>query len=288
MVATVMLVNPRPKRKSAAAPRRKRKMSALQRQYFGGKRSRSRSPRAKPSAGSHIMSVQQNPQRRRRRRASRTTVRYRRNPSSGGSMSLLSTLGPAAIGAGGAIAVSYIATNYLTSVIPQSMTTGIGGAFAMGGLGVLAGWAAGKAFGRKTGNSIAAGAVTIAIYNAISPMLSGASASGGQGLLAGAGGSSYGSSYGGSSYAGSGTLAGLGKARKRRMGRFVGGMGGLGAGLPPNQAGPLQMQRARMMRQRRMAGLGYIGVARNAGVGPLGGPRMTPAMRQLGRFIPRG
>lgn len=297
MVATVMLVNPRPRRKAAAAPKRKRKMSALQRQYFGGKRSRT--PRAKPSAGSHIMSVQQNPKRRRRHAAKRTTVRYRRNPSrSGGSMSLLSTLGPAAIGAGGAIAVGYIAQNYLSSIIPANMTTGISGAVVMGGLGLLAGWGAGKAFGRKTGNAVAAGAVTIAIYNAISPTMGvgGGASSGGflSSLFGGTGAGSYAGNYN------SGALAGLAR-RNRRMGRYVQGAGmngmlppGLNGNTPRNLngvAGP--QQRQRMMRQRKMAGLGYMGPGRVMGAGPVGQPgggqarRVTPAMRQLGRYLPR-
>ncbi len=244
------------------------------------------------------MSVQQNPKRRRRRAAKRTTVRYRRNPRNGGNMSLMSTLGPAAIGAGGAIAVNYIATNYLSSVIPSSMTSGISGAFVMGGLGLAAGWAAGKAFGRKTGNSIAAGAVTIAIYNAIAPSLGGSSSGSGGGLASLFGGSSgsYGGSYGGS-YAGTGQLAGLGR-RNRRMGRYVKGVAGLAGNLPGNLngntprnlnglAGP-QMRRAQMMRARQMGGLGYMGPGRGVGTGPMAQNRMTPAMRQLGRYLPRG
>ena len=151
----LMLINPRKRR-------RKRKMSALQRRYFGKRRTR----RSRSVAKRSFAGVAMNPRKRRRRRTALSSVRrYRRNPikfSPGQFMQ--QTLMPSAIGAGGALGLD-ILMGFLP--LPAAMKTGpmrpvikLVGAV---GIGMLAGMLT----NRKTAEQITAGAVTVVLYDTL-------------------------------------------------------------------------------------------------------------------------
>lgn len=274
MVAEVMLINPR-KRAARAKPRRK--MSALQRQYFGKRRRAA--PAARSAGATRVTVAQANPRRRRRRALKKpTTLRYRRNPI-GGSTSVTSAVVPGLIGAGGAFAVNYVYSNYLSSSMPASMTSGITGSLVQVGLSLGMGLLAGMAFGKRTGIQVATGAVAVSLYALINQTATGAATNAG-------------------GYSG---LNGLGKRnriRRARMGRYAGAqMAGMGGNLPPGLnrvRGPMgRYAGAQMagnlprnlnglagpgMRQQRR-GMGYTGPARIAG------PMMPKS--GMARYIPR-
>lgn len=156
----LMLINPRKRRK-------RRKMTAKQRQYFGKrrKRTRARSRSVAPFSG-----VSMNPKRRRRRSRSRGRTfsaarRYKRNPIKFSPMQFVqSTLMPSAIGAGGALGLDLL-MGFLP--LPAAMKTGpmrpvikLAGAV---GIGMLAGMLT----NRRTAEQITAGAVTVVLYDTL-------------------------------------------------------------------------------------------------------------------------
>lgn len=212
-------------------------------------------------------------------------MRVRRNPrsrSTAGVGKITSALMPAAIGAGGALALGMLWTKFSAS-IPATFQTGAMGSVAQiaaaMGLGVLAG----KVAGRQVGMQVAAGAITVTMFNLFSSYASGS------GLLAAGGAGSYGGyngaytaagGYGGYATGVAGLGAGPRMRRRGRMGRYVGMNGvaryvgmngmppflnGMGRGQAPRNlngmgAGPMMMRRGR----RGMHGLGYTGPARIA------------------------
>jgi hypothetical protein len=251
MASELLLINPRTrKRVTRVRKNPRRKMSALQRKYFG-KRTRTRR-----RAATRVV-ARTNPRRRRRvtyRRNPMRTRRYHRNPveRAGG---IGNAFMPALVGAGGAWTLNFLWSNYASGVLPAGTATGLPGAIVQIGAGLGLGWVAGKAFGQRTGTEVAAGALTVIMYNIITNTLSGSGT-----LLAGgtAGTANYG-------------LAGMGR---RRMGRYLlNGMApaGLNARLPGNIAANVPRN------LNGLRGLGYMGVARNAG-----GP-----MRGMGRYLNR-
>jgi hypothetical protein len=150
-----MLINPRKRRK-------RRKMTAKQRQYFGKRRKRS--SRSRPAAGFSGMVA--NPKRRRSRRRTLSAVRkHRRNPIKFSPMQFVqSTLMPSAIGAGGALGLDLL-MGFLP--LPVAMKTGpmrpvikLVGAI---GIGMLAGMVT----NRRTAEQITAGAVTVIVYDTL-------------------------------------------------------------------------------------------------------------------------
>jgi hypothetical protein len=173
MPAEIMIVNPIGKKKGTKMARRARKMSPLQRLYFGKKRSRSSSSRRRRRSRPHVTYARRNPPTRsvslasapRRRRSARTLIRYaRRRASSPGVTGFIGNdLLPAAIGAGGALAMDMI-WPHLT-FLPESLQTGpllpvtrIGAALAIGfGIGMVG--------GTRMGRAATVGALTVTAYD---------------------------------------------------------------------------------------------------------------------------
>lgn len=163
----LLLINPRRKRRVSRVSRNpRRKMSALQRQYFGGGRKRRKSRRRSVA----VMSRNPRPVRRRRAR----TARYRRNPTIGGYARrareaigghfIGKTLLPSAIGGAGALALDI---SLAVLPVPASMKTGalgvatrVAGAI---GIGMLS-----KMFlGARFGEQAMAGALVVTLYDAM-------------------------------------------------------------------------------------------------------------------------
>lgn len=177
MAAELLLVNPRRRRRGRKAkssarrkrrtrtvrmarnPRRRRarKMSALQRKFFGGGKRRRRSSRA--------VVLARNP---RRRRRSGFSV-FRRNPSplSNPVGYMEDALVPAAAGAVGGIAIDYLFSNIttLSGLSPLTQQVAKLGVAALLGVGV------GMATNKQTGALVAGGAMTITVYDIIGSYL---------------------------------------------------------------------------------------------------------------------
>lgn len=159
-MAELMLINPRKRRRKVTAKRRgkRRKMSALQRKYFG---KRKFNPRAV------TMAKKSSKRRRRYSVTAKKSRRYRRNPARGiGKFNIQSfsrnTLMPSAIGAAGALGLDVL-IGFLP--LPPALKTGpmrgvvrVVGAVA---LGIVAGMVVKK----ETATNIAAGAITVTLYD---------------------------------------------------------------------------------------------------------------------------
>jgi hypothetical protein len=171
-MSELLLVNPK-RRKS----RGKRRMSALQAQYFGPRAKRRRSKR-------RVTRLASNPKRRHKRRSAvvaapvhrrrrshsrRRVTRLRRNPMRGfGGFSvkrfLNDTLIPAGVGAAGALAVD-VALGYTAAYIPVSLQTGIMHTGVKLAAAVGIGMVAGASMGKKFGEEAMAGAITVTLYD---------------------------------------------------------------------------------------------------------------------------
>jgi len=167
-----MLLNPRRRR-------RVRKMSALQRKYFGKRRGKRR-------AKETVIVATGNP-RRRRHKAKRRTFRrnprrravarrsfrrnpirhrrhFRRNPTGLGGF-LSGSLIPAAIGAGGAIAVDLLVSN---APLPQTLRQGtVTPAVVRVAASLLIGFGVALVGGEGMGANAAAGGMIVTIYNLV-------------------------------------------------------------------------------------------------------------------------
>lgn len=167
-MAEMLLVNPRRKK------RKHRKMSALQRRYFG--------PRRNPSRRRRRIGVRRNPStnvvpfygaapKRRRRRAvhRRSSLRRRHARTFRGFAPrsfINDTLMPAGVGAIGALGVD-MALSYASPFLPAMLSSGIGLAAARIGGAVAVGYAASMAMGRRFGEQVTAGAITVTLYDLI-------------------------------------------------------------------------------------------------------------------------
>jgi hypothetical protein len=257
MPGTLMLLNPSYQggRKMA---RRRRKMTAKQLKYFGPRRKRrAASSRRSTSSARKVVIVSSNPRRKRRhhrrrstglfglnprraRRVSRrrfkrnptsmTTRRFRRNP-----INVQGAIMPAAIGAGGAIAVDYLYSVLLPNA--PTLQGPVMTPLVRMGLAFLVGWGVEAVAGAKAGADAAAGGLVVAMYGLANNTL-GAALMGGP---APAG------------VAGLGRYMGAGPRRFRRA--------RLGAG-------PYSQTKFRMMRNGAAGGgsrLGYMGPAPTLG-----------------------
>lgn len=158
-MSELLLINPRAKRRTMR--RNPRRMSALQRQYFGGGRKRRvRRMRRNPIAN---LAPAAAPRRRGRVRSYLASRRARRS-SGGGGLSfngiVSDMLLPAAIGAGGALALDLAWGNL---PIPDSLKTGNMAPIARIGGAVLIGVVAGMVGGKRFGAYAAVGAMTVTI-----------------------------------------------------------------------------------------------------------------------------
>jgi hypothetical protein len=156
--------NPRGKRRHG-----KRRMSALQRKYFGKRRHKRRAT---------VAAINPRPRSRRSTRRRHRIHHYRRNPRrglGGGNMSLGKMIMPALIGAAGV----YVSDAYIlpmiqqTGIVPASMSSGYAGILLSGATVVGVGMLARKFAGRSTGNAIMMGGLLVASYNLISTALFG-------------------------------------------------------------------------------------------------------------------
>lgn len=169
-MAELMLVNPRRKKRRSGG-RRRRKMSALQRQYFGGGRKRRRSRRRRVAA---LASAPVATRRSRRRRLGgvRRSRRRGRSMGLGGGGRAFSLQGvmrdivPASIGAAGALGVD-IAMGYVRPMLPAGLSGPLIDPLIKIGGAIGVGFVAGKVMGRRFGEQVTAGALTVAMYGII-------------------------------------------------------------------------------------------------------------------------
>jgi hypothetical protein len=179
MAAELLLINPRSRRKRST---KRRTMSALQRKYFGKRRSRVTRVRRNPRRRSRARAVA-TPIRRRRRthRRSVRVTRARRNPRRvrnyarraysgargimGGAMGFAKEkLLPGAIGGAGALAVD-LAWPYASPYLPSVLTTGAFVPATRIGLAVAIGYAGRMIGGRKFGDEVMNGAIIVTLYD---------------------------------------------------------------------------------------------------------------------------
>ena len=177
MAGQLLLVNPRRRRRKTSGKRRRnpRRMSALQRKYFGPKRrrnpSRKRSRSRTSSRRRRRNPVAMNPVRRHRRRnnPARSHRRRRRNPILGGGF-----IGSVAMGAVqgtlGAL-VSDMAWNLIP--LPATIKSGAIGTLAKAAGTIALGMGASKLVGRKIAQEATQGALTVQLYSYLKPMLAG-------------------------------------------------------------------------------------------------------------------
>lgn len=169
----MLLVGSNPRRKRRKGRRKgKRRMSALQRRYFGKRRSapvvrRRRRSRRRVAA----LAAPRVHRRRSHRRSRRMRVsRVRRNPIRLGGFNfgsfMRNNLMPAGIGAIGAIGVD-IALAYATPMLPAVLQSGLPRTAVKIAGAVVVGMAAGKVMGRKFGEDVTAGAITVTLYDLI-------------------------------------------------------------------------------------------------------------------------
>lgn len=168
-MSELMLVNPR--RKARKATRRRagvrRRMTALQRKYFGPRRARKGTHRRRR----RVETLAVNPRRRHsRRRSHRRLTHLRRNPRRLGFGStrgfINSTLVPAGIGALGALGVDLL-VGYAGPKLPASLQSGMAlNAVKIAGA-VAVGYLAGMISGKKFGEEAMAGAITVTLYDIV-------------------------------------------------------------------------------------------------------------------------
>lgn len=162
-MAEVLLVgNPRKRRK-------RRKMSALQRKYFGKRKTRARRRRARKSTA--VAKI--NPVRRRRRRSSAVAVRRvrrKRNPSPRAMLGqIVPTVQAGAIGAGGGLANDLL-YGLVKARLPVAMQTGVG-RHAVKVLGAVLVGMLGNFVLKGKGAALANGAMTVVLHEALKEQL---------------------------------------------------------------------------------------------------------------------
>ena len=262
----MMVLNP--KGHAKMAKKRRRKMSALQLQYFGKGRKRraaSRGSAKRRRSGGRVVIVSANPRGRhlskRRRRSFRANPRsahrrrFRRNPIGLGGF-LNNTLIPAAVGAGGAMVVDYL-DNQFGGYLPASLQTPTMKPLTDVGLSLLVGWGVSAVGGAKLGGEAAAGGIIVALYNFFNTEVAAL------GYGAGAG---YGAT-------GTGMNRYLGFIRRRNLGVNPVGVAPLNVASGHYMGGgPYTQTKWRVMRNGGASGrtLGYINPARTMGRNGMG------------------
>jgi hypothetical protein len=174
-MAEMLLVNPRRKR------RRARKMTALQRRYFGKGHGRITRARRNPKRRRHAalaVTGSAAPKRKYTKRTRSRSYRARRhisrNVASFRGFSprgfLTNSLMPAAVGAGGALGVD-LALGYFGSYLPATLQTGLPNAAVKlaGAIGI--GMLAGAVAGKRVGEQAMAGAIVVTLYSVIKSQL---------------------------------------------------------------------------------------------------------------------
>lgn len=131
-------------------------------------------PRRRRKAGAKRRKVRRSPSRSIAVSRPRKTRKYRRNPI-GGTMrgfggALTNQLVDGGIGAAGAL-LAQIANNLLP--VPDALKGGAAGPLVRAAIGVGVGMLAGQIVGKRTGQQLAQGAVTVALYEAGKAVLAG-------------------------------------------------------------------------------------------------------------------
>jgi hypothetical protein len=211
-MAELLLVSNPSKRGGRKMKRKhKRKMSALQRKYFGGKRHRKHTMKATPKRRRHkrrhhTAAVMENPKRRRHRKQNphhRAKYRRKRNPSFGSiGASIAPTVKAGAWGAAGALGLDVLwglLIGQLPSIGAMLANPYIG--FAAKALGAVAVGSVGGHLARGKGRELAVGAMTVVTHDFLKTTLQGLAPT-----IFGVGGSlplgAYLSDGGGTGYAG--------------------------------------------------------------------------------------
>jgi hypothetical protein len=175
----LLLVNP--KRRRNAGRKRHRKMSALQRKYFGkrghGRTINPRRKRRSNPARSHrrrrnpVRALAMNPRRHRRRHNPVRHHRRRRNPAlfGGGGFVMPAVMG-AVTGTVGALATD-IVWNFIP--LPVNLKSGPMGTLAKAAGTIALGMGASMLIGKKWAHKATEGALTVQLYNFAKPMLAG-------------------------------------------------------------------------------------------------------------------
>lgn len=175
---SLILINPRRRKRRRNPSRRSRRMPAGLRRYWAGKRGtrlanprrrkRRRNPVVQGYRRRRPLSRRRNPRRSYRAR-SRRSYRRLRNPRG----DFMGTLTAGAIGAGGALLLSTV-FGYVNPYLPASLQTGLvqTGVLAAGALGL--GYLVGKFVSKDIGDDVAFGGLSVVIYQAASTVLQGA------------------------------------------------------------------------------------------------------------------
>lgn len=161
MASELLLVNPRRKRR-----RSKRRMSALQRSYFGARRNPRK--RRRKSASLAVAAAPRRVSRRRRGRVGRAMRRGHARAFKGFTPRsfINDTLMPAGVGAVGALGVD-MTLAYASPYLPPFLASGIGNSIARIGGAIGVGYVASMAMGRRFGDQVTAGALTVTLYDLI-------------------------------------------------------------------------------------------------------------------------
>lgn len=164
-MAELLLVNPRRRRRHKAAKSRKRRRS-VRRFKVARRRHYARAVRRHRRKHRRAIAVvaRSNPIRRGRKRRRFSLRRYSSNPISSPMGFIKNALVPSAIGAGGALGVDVL-IGFATPYLPAMLTgptirpvVRLAGAVALGMI-------ASKVAGRKIGEQVAAGAITVTVYD---------------------------------------------------------------------------------------------------------------------------
>lgn len=158
MAGTLMILNPGPRKRRKSRKRRSPAQLAATRKLVALNRSRKRRPAKRRAA-------RRAPARRRNPTYAAAPRRRRRRTGMAGLTGLTAAFMPAAVGAGGALALD-IAWGMLP--IPPMLKTGpiIAPAAKLIGAGLI-GWGAGQMVNRTFGKQVLVGAVTVTVFNIV-------------------------------------------------------------------------------------------------------------------------
>lgn len=182
MSEALFLVNPKRRRARKRKSRKGRMPAGLRRYWASRRRGHKVAKRRRRRASRAVIvaprrrkrrAIHRNPHRRIRRRAvhrnpHRRRRHHMRNPFS--VRGLTHTLMPAAIGAGGAIALDVVYA-YASPYLPASMQTGLVSSLVKLAGAIGLGVGARKFLGREKGNAVALGALTVTGYGVLKPLI---------------------------------------------------------------------------------------------------------------------
>jgi hypothetical protein len=163
---SLILINPR-RRKRRRNPRSRRRMPAALRRYWASRRGtrlanpRRRKRRKNPVVHSYRRRYPRAHRRNPRGRYRARSYRRLRNPRG----DFMGTLGAAAIGAVGALGLSY-AYSYVSPYLPTTLQTGLAQSAVMGAGALGLGWLLGRFVSKDIGDDVAFGGLTVVMFTA--------------------------------------------------------------------------------------------------------------------------